>query len=301
VYLILVTQGCRSDKGLSDPIISRLLGKRCAVRVLDLIPADYEKSYLVMDDYLKMHEKPDLVLITGDRVEQCAAATSAFLNNVKIAHYGAGITNTIATYDDILRHTITLMSDIQLCENVAAQWVVWDVMKAVGLTPNSYNTGTTHLDDIIIDESKVPTVKPHWIDGDGYTRRYDLILYNTPTKCDYSADIAAIRELIGDSYSVLVGGNPDGNAETELCEWVDEWHENLPRPQFLGLLKNCTRLITNSSVAYYEAPHFLQPDQIILIGERNKNRAKVEVAPGGSDKIVEVILDYAETHTLLHS
>jgi len=47
---------------------------------------------------------------------------------------------------------------------------------------------------------------------------------------------------------------------------------SLPRPQFLGLLKNCKRFMTNSSCEYYEAPLFLKPEQIIHIGERNKER-----------------------------
>ncbi|KKK55505.1 hypothetical protein LCGC14_3073890, partial [marine sediment metagenome] len=41
------------------------------------------------------------------------------------------------------------------------------------------------------------------------------------------------------------------------------------------LLKNCERFITNSSAAYYEAPHFLREEQIIMVGARNKNRTPV--------------------------
>ena len=67
---------------------------------------------------------------------------------------------------------------------------------------------------------------------------------------------------------------------------------NVPRPQFLGLLKNCKRFITNSSAAYYEAPAFLLPEQIIIVGDRNKERSSnfyglTPLIEGASNRIID--------------
>jgi UDP-N-acetylglucosamine 2-epimerase len=297
-YSILVPIGCRSDEGLSAPVIARLKKQDwCTVYTLDLIPQKYGLSYEKTHCFLKCHNI-DLVLCTGDRVEMAAAAQAAFLTNIKIAHLYAGSLSNISTYDDYLRHEITLLSDLQLCESVAAQWVVWDLKKAVGLPVNSFDVGITHLDDLEIDESLVPKEKIEYDNYDGgywQTKPYDLILYNTPTKTNYSKDIAQIRELIEGSYSVLVSGNPDGDAEMLLLgreRCIDEVHIDLSRAQFLGLLKNCTRFLSNSSVCVYEAPYFLKPEQIIQIGERNKGRGTVVCKPGGSNMVVKCIKEF---------
>jgi len=100
--------------------------------------------------------------------------------------------------------------------------------------------------------------------------------------------------LIKDNYSVLVSGNPDGEAEMQLAQAVDEFHIDLPRPQFFGLLKNCNRFITNSSCATTEAPYFLKPEQIIMVGNRNRNRPAVKCEPGGSDNICKILKELAE-------
>jgi len=298
---VCVPVGCRSDAGLSAPIIRRLRESGwCDVQVVQLEPQDFIPSYQIADCVCKGHrhignhnaKKPDLVFITGDRVEQCAAAAAAFHNNVKIAHYGAGVVNyPLTTYDDVDRHCITLWSDIQLCEDDNALCVVWDIKQSVCLKSKAYIVGIPHLDDLEVDTSKVPYRYDQKEKIDMYN--YDLVLYNTPTIGDCSKDIASIRDLIGNSYSVLIGGNPDGDdADDKLSSCVDEYYPNLPRTQFFGLLKNCQRFISNSSVCVYEAPHFLKPEQIIQIGNRNYNRPRGPFQTGASDKIVEILRDY---------
>lgn len=313
-FKILFPIGCRSDRGLVEPIIRRLKKESwCEVWEQPLIPMDFAGSLQIMQDFFDMAGKPDLVFINADRVEMMAATCAAFLNNVKIAHYQAGVVNDpITTYDDIFRHCMTLMSDIQFCESNEAQDAVYNILLAIRTGQNgefytgSYNpyksielVGITHLDDLEIDESKVPKVHcKSDMGGREWNvygiKEYDLVLYNTPTMEDYRQDIATIERLIKDNYSVLVSGNPDGEAESQLADKVDEFHIDLPRPQFFGLLKNCSRFITNSSSAIYEAPYFLKPEQIIMVGNRNRNRPPVECKPGGSNNIVRILKEYAE-------
>jgi hypothetical protein len=290
VKRILVPIGCRSDEGLSAPVIKRLR-EYFDVHTIKLTPQDFRDSYSFTHDELNLSPvgKPyDLILITGDRVEMCAAAAAAFHNKVKIAHLYAGIVNDpVTTFDDVDRHCITLWSDIQMCESNEAMAEVVAMMYSFK-DANAHVVGITHLDDLEVDESKVPL----W--------PYDLVLYNFPPlskENDELVDSAAkINEALNPGRCelrkiVLIGGNPDGL----VCfPWLsqDYHYPSIPRPQFLGLLKNCQRFITNSSAAIYEAPHFLKPEQIVMVGDRNRNRPRGPFQTGASDRIVEILREY---------
>ena len=282
---VLVPVGCRSDAGLSKPIIKRLRKHpkfECITTSLN--PAVFYGSYGHVEQVI-WDEKPDLVLCVGDRIEMCAAAAAAFHNGVKIGHVYAGVvSDPLATLDDINRHCISLWADICFCEDYISTLKVADLWSTIGKTNINldkfeyekigiYEVGITHLDDLEVNESLIPS------------EAYDLILMNTTTTIE-----DPINMFIPNKKTIRIGGNPDGKSHSI---GVDIDYDNLPRPQFLGLLKNCTRFITNSSAAYYEAPHFLAPKQIIMVGERNKNRSTPQkLETGASDKIVQILSEY---------
>jgi hypothetical protein len=274
VKRILCPVGCRSDEGLSAPVIKRLKAQDwCEVATLQLEPQNFLKSYERTDWHL--HENgTDLILITGDRVEMCAAAAAAFHNKVKIAHFYAGVVNDpITTFDDVDRHCITLWSDIQFCEDRCSAIRVNMLRGACELPSNPYVVGISHLDDLGVDESVVPV------------RSYDLLLLNAePLSNPYQYDGPEAERL-----TVHIGSNPDKQIPP-LKNSI--YYPNLPRPQFLGLLKHCQRFITNSSAAIYEAPHFLKPEQIVMVGDRNRNRPRGPFKTGASDRIVEILREY---------
>lgn len=283
---ILVPFGCRSDIGLSEPIVKRMREK-FDVELINLFPQKFGASYIKFESYCDGthgNKKPDLVFCTGDRVEMCAAACAAFHNGIPIAHYYAGCINEPPTVlDDTNRHCITLWSTIQFVENRFAEGIVWDLKKAVYLPTNIHVVGISHLDDLVIDESKVPIVTSG-IRGseESWKTSYDLYLIN------YVAGETLTLPAFG-NIGIQIGGNPDG--DTDKVPGAI-YYKNLPRAQFLGLLKNCERFITNSSAAYYEAPYFLKPEQIIMIGNRNRRRHAVTMNQGASDKIVKILERY---------
>jgi GDP/UDP-N,N'-diacetylbacillosamine 2-epimerase (hydrolysing) len=273
----LIPQGCRSDIGLSAPVIKRLK-KYFIVDTIQLSPQYFGQSYDWVERRLNLHthmEPYDLVFITGDRVEMCAAAAAAFHNKVPIAHFYAGVVNDpITTFDDVDRHCITLWSDIQFCESEEADQNVCDILDCVPKSNNSYTVGISHLDDLEVDECMVPG------------EPYDLILVNfepLQNKINWNYPVNS-------RFLIQIGENSDAHFGDIFGANV--YYPNLPRPQFLGLLKNCQRFITNSSAAIYEAPHFLKPEQIVMVGDRNRNRPRGPFKTGASDRIVEILRDY---------
>jgi len=124
------------------------------------------------------------------------------------------------------------------------------------------------LDNMEIDETLVPK------------GNYDLVLYNPPTRGTVELvkqELTGIMEELAKStlnknrkYS-HVWIEPNGDKYSDVVNEMVTL-KTVPRPQFLGLLKNCNKFITNSSCAYYEAPFLIDKDKIIHIGARNVNR-----------------------------
>ncbi len=283
INLILYPVGCRSDEGLSAPVIKRLKADPYfEIRIVQLAPARFEESYNRVKIFCNSL-KPTAIFCMGDRIEMTAAACAAFHCKIPIIHFGSGITNQpLSTLDDVNRHCICLWSDLIFCENRRAyftSWKLWDAIhKSNGF--EAHIVGTTHMDDIEIDESLVPD------------EPYDLILINPTTR------YKEVQHVESDIKTIKIGPNPDPKDVFKDPTWTI-WHpdyHNLPRPQFMGLLKNCRRFLTNSSSAYYEAPYFLKPEQIIVIGSRNAQRSSdyTDMQQGASDRIVDIMKKWCE-------
>jgi len=92
---VLIPVGCRSDEGLSAPIIRRMREDpffEVIVLDLGLFVSHFNSAHYNSEMVIK-EIKPDLLIATGDRVEMTAAACAAFHNGVPIAHLYAGVTN----------------------------------------------------------------------------------------------------------------------------------------------------------------------------------------------------------------
>lgn len=224
-------------------------------------------------------EDADYLLACGDRKETFEYCLEMFQENVPIIHLWAGEVSQ-GTHDEVYRWAITNMSMMQLCTNETSQKRVWDYCDAIGKETNAYVIGNVMLDNLEVDEENLPKVP------------YDLVLYNPPTKENaelVKKELDQILELLGDND--YLWGQANGDNYSEL---VNEYSNlgYIPRPEFLGLLKNCERFITNSSCADYEARFLLRKRAIIRIGERNKNRESRYsdmTIPNASENIINIL------------
>lgn len=249
---ILVPIGCRSDEGLSKPIINRLIRSESFYVYSPKLysPGKFMLTTIEIESLALDQWKPDIIFITGDRVEMTAWAAWAFHNNIPIAHYYGGVVNDpIVTYDDINRHCISLWSTLQFVESKIALMNIEFLFRVIHKEPDCELVGTTHMENIVLDYDYVPKGE------------YDLILINPTT-----LSVDGIELWKTERKEIIIGSNPDGKFP------FIPTYENLPRNQFLGLLSKCTRFITNSSSAIYEAPYLLNPEQIRMVGDRNRNR-----------------------------
>ena len=274
---ILIPIGSRAEMGLSAPIIAKLgQDDHFQVSVFNLIEADFGLSYKKTEQMIEV-VKPDMALIVADRIEMTGAAAACYQNRVPFAHYFAGIFNhPISTLDDINRHCISLWSDIQLAESLECAENVRKLFDPIGKPARVYSVGITHLEDLSYDDSLVPE------------HEYYLVLYNPVTNYSKEMNEYYMLEDLNQIYGIFEGYPtiiiyPNNDPGTKL---INEWFESIrdkrniwiyrysiPRPQFHSLLKNCSKFISNSSATSYEAPYFLEDEQIVRIGLRNMNRS----------------------------
>jgi GDP/UDP-N,N'-diacetylbacillosamine 2-epimerase (hydrolysing) len=202
-------------------------------------------------------EEANYILAVGDRKETFDFVLEQWRNNKKIIHLWAGEISQ-GTNDEVYRHAITLMSDIQLCTNNEAKKRVKQLCKAVDKIPNPVVVGNVMLDNMEVDESGLP-------EGE-----FNLILYN-PCEGHIEEDLKEIYHFLETQQVgyVWLKANDDKGSEF-VNRYANSTSQS--RPKFLALLKNCKHFITNSSSMYYEAPFFLKPEQIIPIGLRNSKR-----------------------------
>ncbi len=293
---ILIPQACRSDWFANSFI--KQLGDHFDVYNVNVVPAKFGASYEMITHCFHPY-KPDLVLIIGDRIEMAGSAAAAFHNGIKIAHLGAGITNyPHTTLDDINRHNITNYADIAFCEGREGAMVVAELWLAIRkLGSNDFNSnlrefweynihmvGAVHLDDLKLNLGLVPNDP------------YDLVLINPETLKDSGVNLLKQADLITKEFrrkSIWLPSNPD--QFNKLVGKINFDYIISPfRHQFLGLLSQCERFITNSSAAYYEAPYVMKdPSRIIMVGDRNRNRnTPKNLKRGASNRIIKILEEY---------
>ena len=285
---ICIVSSHRAERGLLQPLIDRLEAHpEFRLHIMELDPQfDIGSNCLEARSYLQA-VKHDLVIIPCDRAEALAGALVAFELNIPIIHFHAGDIGT-ASKDEMYRHATSLMASVHLCNGPSATKVVTDLLQAVGRHVGCvYDVGSTAFD------SDLDIVAGY--DGiyDGITP-YDLVLYHPPNDLELiEKELDEIERLVEDSENVIwlyPNGEPGSDIIIRRMEKVSPSADHdLPRSAFLYVMKNCEYFIGNSSSMVCEAPMWLSPEQILHIGDRNRDRSFDEIQPGASDRIVSIL------------
>jgi GDP/UDP-N,N'-diacetylbacillosamine 2-epimerase (hydrolysing) len=234
----------------------------------------------------------DIVLVVGDRVEAFAAATAGHLSGRVVAHVHGG-DRALGQVDDALRHAITKLAHVHFpataesAERIAKlgedRWRI-------------HRVGSPGIDGI---EKAAAPWRVALREFGVYARRiqkgrYALLVLH-PTSVDEEAeDRQALRlstEVVNagfDQVVVVFPNNDPGSAGivrawrrlADLGAVMSEVgnhvivFDNLPRPAFLGLLRDAAVLVGNSSSGIIEAASFGTP--VIDVGPRQAGRERGE-------------------------
>jgi UDP-N-acetylglucosamine 2-epimerase (hydrolysing) len=218
------------------------------------------KTIVGFAKYLKK-EKPDLVVIHGDRVEALAVAIVCSLNNILLAHIEGG--EVSGTVDEMLRHSISKLSHLHFVSNRMAK------TRLIQMGEDSkkiFIIGSPDID--IMKSGKLPSLfkvkKRYNFNFKSFgillfhpvTTEIDKIKKQTITLCK------AIKHT--KKNFIIIYPNNDTGAKIILNIYFKEFKNNkyfviLPSMRFeyfLTLLKNSNLIIGNSSAAIREAPFY---------------------------------------------
>lgn len=222
--------------------------------------------------------KPDVVLLLGDRFETHAAATTAMLMNIPIAHiHGGEITE--GAVDEQIRHSITKMSYLHFTSTESYRQRIIQM----GEDPSRiFTSGAPGIDNIIKLTLLSQVELEHDLDW-----RFDdnaaLFTYHPVTLYDENLnnDIDKIFTTLEQSNLniLFTYANADDNGRVinqkiELfCQKNPKKYKavkSLGQLRYLSAMKYVNLLIGNTSSGIIEAASFHKP--VVNIGDRQKGR-----------------------------
>ena len=234
--------------------------------------------------------KPDLVLITVDRVETLGAAlVSSYMNFPTIHVQGGEVTGTI---DEHIRHAVTKLSHVHFVANKDAR------KRLIRLGENKkyvFNTGCPYID--IINKLKIKKKKYFEKKYKINLKKKLIIFIQHPVTTEYektfkqiSLSLKAVKKF-KECQIVAFYSNSDAGGLRIINEIKKikniKFIKNMNSDDFLSLMKHSDCIVGNSSSAIREAPSFSTP--AVNIGSRQRNRlsAKNVINVNFSQKNIE--------------
>lgn len=233
----------------------------------------FAKTVIGFSDYLKI-EKPDLVVVHGDRVEAMATALVCATNYIRCAHIEGG--EVSGTIDEIFRHCNTKLA---YCHFVSSQTARRRVV-AMGETEDSvYVIGSPELDTH--SASSGVTMKQvcerYAIPFDDYgIAIFHPVTSEAEKMGQQAADLFGALVDSGRKFVVIRPNNDPGSAAIldVIMTLPKDRFRVLPSMRFTHfseLMRNAAAIIGNSSTGVREAPFLGIPS--LDIGTRQTNRA----------------------------
>ena len=228
---------------------------------------------MALPDILE-NEKPDWLVLAGDRGEQLMGAIAAGYTYPPVAHIQAG--EVSGNIDGVARHAIGKFVHLHFASNEDAK----NRLLKLGEEPfRVYNVGAPQLDELVdvqyhdlCDIEKKLCVKLR----NGYIL---AVLHPVTEESSHARKqaeifIHALNQF--DKPKILILPNNDAGS-SDIKYAINNYRQgeyhvyaNLSREDYLGLLKNCICIVGNSSSGLLEAPTFRIP--AVNIGKRQSQR-----------------------------
>lgn len=252
-----------------------------------------ENISTVITEFTKVFEaeKPDGVMVLGDRYEMLGVATASLITSTPILHISGGDT-TEGAIDEYIRHALTKMSYLHFTTNeISKKRVI-----RMGEEPERvFNVGSTSIDNIFNEKllTKEKTLESIGLVAD----KYIICTYHPVTLSD-SDGLKEVEVLAGvldkfvkKGYHIIV---TKANADLGGSRINEFWDEiaikntgfsvfaSLGRLRYLSLVKYASAVVGNSSSGIVEVPALKVP--VVDIGSRQRGRTR-------SRAVLEVNLD----------
>lgn len=218
--------------------------------------------------------RPDILLIAGDRGEQMMAAIAGVHMNIPVAHIQAG--ELSGNVDGVVRHAITKLAHLHFAAN---EEFAGRVRKMGEQEFRIYVTGAPLVDELVAGEvaAEKELRKKYRLKTDEPL----VLAVQHPLTEEENFAGEQIRETVGALTKIgwpTVFIYPNSDAGSRLIRHQlaaakrpnIRLFRNLPRQDYLGLMKMAKVIVGNSSSGIMEAPTFGTP--CVNIGRRQNGR-----------------------------
>ena len=225
---------------------------------------------------------PDLLLILGDREEAISTAIIGSYMNIPIAHICGG-DRVIGNVDDQIRHAVSKLSHIHFVSNEES----YNRLIKMGEQPfRVFNTGNPGLDRII----NTPHLSLEQISENINFNLKDeepfiiLIQHVISTESQFAEEqimetMIAIENMGIKTVMSYPNSDPGFNEITKVINKYKKLDhlkviKNIPRVEFINLMRNASCMLGNSSAGIMESPILKLP--VVNIGNRQIGRLHAE-------------------------
>lgn len=242
--------------------------------------------------------KPDILLVLGDREEAMTTALVGAYMNIPVAHLCGG-DRVVGNVDDQVRHAVTKLAHLHFVTNrESAERII-----RLGEQPfRVFDVGNPGLDRLlevpVIDSAELSRRLGFAIvDGEPLVL---LIQHVISTEIDQAYEqmkltLEAVREF--GAKTILSYPNSDAGGQ-QMIRAIREYEsfpflyaaKNIPRLEFVNLLRRASCLVGNSSAGILEAPLLKLP--VINVGNRQSGRLhaeNVQFVPHDKERIIEAL------------
>jgi GDP/UDP-N,N'-diacetylbacillosamine 2-epimerase (hydrolysing) len=227
---------------------------------------------------------PDLLLVLGDRFEILAAATSAALMRIPVAHIHGGEA-TEGAIDDSLRHAITKLSHLHFTSTETYRQRVIQM----GEQPDHvFCFGAPGIDSIAslqllsrdqLEESIAFKLGERFL----LVTFHPVTLGTAPSSGEMAELLAALSEMPEDVRFLITLPNADAGGRAlaaQIREFTNHHADHaiaftsLGQLRYLSAMKHCLAVVGNSSSGIIEAPSL--GVGVVNIGDRQKGRVQAD-------------------------
>jgi GDP/UDP-N,N'-diacetylbacillosamine 2-epimerase (hydrolysing) len=221
-------------------------------------------------------ERPDIVLVLGDRGEMLAAATAAVHMNIPVVHIHGG--ELSGTVDESLRHAISKLSHYHF---VTTEGACQRLIKMGELADHIFVVGAPGLDSIVGESlESVDTLLPRYglMPTDNY---YLAVFHPVVQQADKAGEqmlclLRAIEKAGQKTLLLLPNADAGGQAIRNIIKQHDSEKiipfAHFPRIDYLSLVSCADVLIGNSSSGIIEAASL--GTSVVNIGDRQRCRER---------------------------
>lgn len=243
----------------------------------------------ILDD-----EKPDWLVLAGDRGEQLMGAIAAGYTYTPVAHIQAG--EVSGNIDNMARHAIGKMAHLHFASNEDAA----KRLEKLGEEPfRIHNVGAPQLDELVAGAYATLEEAEMHLSVDLHRDYILAVLHPVTEEYQQAREQAEVflhaLNRIDMPKIVILPNNDAGSMEVKrainhLKKGEYHLYANVGRQDYLAILKHCCCIVGNSSSGLLEAPTFAIP--AVNIGRRQNLRLRgknVIDVPFEEERIVAAI------------